>query len=211
MKKAFLLVLLIFINCNSKELTTYEKMESDKLMSEFFTNSELKDLAKIVDFFEEQMSDKYKSSDKESLSSIYKKFNVADSIEYRDNFSYLLFIDYVKQKELYNKLDSSLVYKIWQHPLSLKDNKPIKSKYFIKCFGDFIEFLKLADNPDSKIKLFKSYAESTETSCGISIQNTIDLSLNYRFYNLKDVKTRLLFAIHYLSSNEELIQSQLNK
>jgi hypothetical protein len=210
-KLVYLMAVLFLISCAEQELITYNEMRSDKFMSDFFTDNELQDLAKIVDFFESEMLEKFSESKKYNLQETYKKFNIADSIEYRKNFSYLIFLNFKKQKELYKKLDSNLVYKIWVHPRSNKTNKLIKEELFIKCYGEYLNFLKKVGEIDIKYGLFKRYAQGVENQCGISIQNTMDLTLNYRFFNTEDIKTRLLFAVHYLSTNEELIQTQLNK
>ena len=208
----FLIAVLLFIGCSEQEeFTTYDEMKSDKFMSDFFADNELQDLAKIVDFFESEMVEKYSESKKYNLQETYKKFNIADSIEYRKNFSYLIFLNFKKQKELYKKLDSNLVYKIWVHPRSINTKKLIKEELFIRCYGEYLNFLKKVGENDLKYRMFKRYAQGIENQCGISIRNTIDLTINYRFFNTEDIKTRLLFAVHYLSTNEELIQTRLNK
>ena len=54
-KLIYFLSILLFINCDKKENLTYKEMKADKLLSESFTDNELKDLARIVDFFESQI------------------------------------------------------------------------------------------------------------------------------------------------------------
>ena len=208
-KLLFLFSVLIFISCSEKQSAIYNEMVTDKLMSESFTNNELEGLAKIVIFFEEQVFEKYATSN-DSLKEVYDKFNFADSIEYVGNHSYLNFIDFKKQKELFKKLDTVMIYKIWQHPKDL-NYQLIDEELFISCSGVFLNFIEKVGKSNFKFRKFTTYAESLKSSCGISVQNTVDLTINYRFFDVTDIKTRLLFAVHYLSTNEELIQTQLKK
>ncbi|MGJ8743697.1 hypothetical protein [Polaribacter sp.] len=63
-KLVYLIAVLLFVSCTQEEATTYKEMKSDESMLEFFTDSELQDLAKIVDFFESEIClDKSKPKD----------------------------------------------------------------------------------------------------------------------------------------------------
>ncbi|WP_347175152.1 hypothetical protein [Polaribacter uvawellassae] len=209
MKKFILLVsIVLFISCAKDETSTFKEMKADTLLSESFSTYELNDLAKIVDFFESQICKKYGDLNKCDIQKAYKKFNVADSISYP---RYLNFIDFKKQKELYNKITPKLKYKIWAHPFTIEGKKEIKDVLWIRGNGDYINFLKRVGNSKKEFEIFKKYAEEIELSNDLSVKNEWDLALNYRFYDSKDIKFRLLIAIHYLSLNEQFIQPQLIK
>ncbi|MEE9407104.1 MAG: hypothetical protein V3V28_03405 [Polaribacter sp.] len=93
-KLIFLISILIFSSCSKQESSTYKEMKSDKLLSESFTDNELENLAKIVDFFEAQICDE----EKHNIEQCYNEFVKKNDIAYSQGKSQY-FIDYAKSKK----------------------------------------------------------------------------------------------------------------
>ena len=103
-KLIFLISILFFISCSKQELSTYDEMKADELMSDYFSDNELKDLAKIVDFFDSEIRlDKSKPKDE-----AYFEFNkniIEECINEIKGFN--LPLNYKLQEEVYSKIDTS--------------------------------------------------------------------------------------------------------
>ena len=198
MKKTLSLVFIIFISCNSKKITTYQEMKSDNLISEYFSDSELKDLAKIVDFFEMEIcNDSIKD-----LENCYKAFNK----EIGEGFlkgSFYLGIDFKHQKKLYNRIDRIFFNEIWVKNKEIVGTEPLKYKesdYFeLKVFGRFSSFLEKVGNAN---EFFKSFNESLNITGDISPSLTANIIRDKYAVNMTDIKNRLLLSIHFLTLNE---------
>jgi hypothetical protein len=63
-----------------------------------------------------------------------------------------------------------------------------------------LEFLKTFGEEDSVIN---NYYNSLDIAGDISPTMFADLAINYKNYNLKDPKIRLIIAIHYLTLNDK--------
>ncbi len=180
-------------------------MRSDNLMAKFFTNDELKDLAKIVDFFESQMC---KSEGKnQSSKDCYKGFVEKDSTLYMKG-SFHTFIDYKEQKNLYKNIDSIFFNDLWfegEETRFYGEEKPYKyNSYSLKIYDSkYFKFVKEISNEN---KIVSEYIESVEIANDFSSHSPlVFLSYYYNRYNFKDVKIRLIYAFYYLNINESYI------
>lgn len=207
MKKIVLLFSIIFfISCFKTEISTYEKMKLDKLLSESFTDNEIRNLAKIVDFFEEQISEEVKGNNTETN---YNKFLKADSIRYLDK-NEMYWFDYKKQVKLYSILDSTFFNSFWNIGTGIvnpKHQNALKYQYFhLKVFenNDLSKYAKFISKLSKKNKFVKEYYERVEViNDFFNPVSPINLTLNHNNFNKKDVKIRLIYSFHYLNINEE--------
>ena len=213
-KVIFFLSLIVFFSCSKKENTTFKELKSDKLLSESFTDSELKDLAKIVDFFEGQIcTDKNKNS----LEKCYDKFLEIDSIRYVDKHEMYVF-DYENQKQLYSELSPDFFNEFWnvgtgtQYPDSENE---VKYKFFnLKVFNEkgLSKYGKFVKNFSKENKFIKKYFKGIEVSAEFLTPSTpIMLTYYYRRFNKNDIKIRVIYAFHYLNVNELYMKPLLNK
>ena len=207
MKKLFFLIsILLLIGCSKKELSTYDEMKSDKLMSESFTDNELENLAKIVDFFEGKICNNIDNFEK-----CYKKLLRKDSTKLANNKRELYNFDYNEQEKLYSNLDSTFFNNFWYKSSGdLVDY----DYYYLKVFNKkklsrYMSFLKKF----SKInKYFKDYVEIVEISNDFSMATgPINLIYHHNYFNKKDIKIRLIYSFHYLNINEDYDLSLKNK
>lgn len=193
--------LLIFISCSSKE-TTYEEMKADELLSESFTENELKNLAKIVDFFESEIClDK-----KITKEFCYFNFNKKIIKEFeKEIVGYKFPINYQLQKKLYSSIDSIFFKEIWVHKTYLEgadlNNKIIDKAYNLNLYGKYILFLKRLKNDD---KLFNDFYKVFYLSNEISFGVQASAFLKFKIKEFKGIKRRLFFAIYYLTVNDKM-------
>lgn len=199
--KKVLFCFLIIASCSKKELPTYKEMKSDKLMTDSFNDSELKDLAKIVDFFENEICENFNEGDKSDIKRCYDKFNVKDTIASSQG-SHLKFIDIKLQRKMYKKIDSATLYSIWRHGRCYPDTLKISENLGLRAWdGKYVEFIKKVGE---KEEFFKNYAESLYISNGLGPGQIFELTMFYKTFNISDIKVRLLYAIQYLTINENL-------
>ena len=195
------IITILFLGCSKIDLSTYSEMKSDNLLSNSFSNNELKDLAKIVDFFEDEMCNNFNKNDKTNIKKCYDKFNIRDSISYRGG-SYLKFINFKSQEKLYKQLDSSLLYQIWRNTRCYPDSARVIKTLGIRAWdGKYFEFLKKAGKRE---ELFKVYSDNMALVNDIGISNSLLLTHHYKMMNMNDLKIRLLYAVQYLTINEDI-------
>ena len=203
-KLLFLFSILLFISCSKEEFTTYKEMKSDKLLSKSFTDNELENLAKIIDFFEEQICEK--GSNKERC---YRNFLKKDSIKLV-NENEMYWFDYKKQEKLYSDLDTSFFNSFWVKSTGfarLEKEKEIRYNYFHLIVYNDVGFTKYANFIQKfglENKFIKEYFKSIEMSIDFFTPITpISLTINHNNFNKKDIKIRLIYSFHYLNINEE--------
>ena len=204
-KLLFLFSILLFISCSKEGFTTYKEMKSDKLLSKSFTDNELENLAKIIDFFEEQICEK--GSNKERC---YRNFLKKDSIKLV-NENEMYWFDYKKQEKLYSDLDSTFLQSFWDKGygdsiITINPEKRIKYDYFhLKVYNDvgFTKYAKFIQKFGLENQFIKEYYKSIEMSNEFFTPITpISLTINHNNFNKKDIKIRIIYSFHYLNINE---------
>ena len=206
-KLVFLFTILLLLACSENESKTLKEMKSDKLLSESFTENELVNLAKIVDFFEEQICDEVKEN---NIQKCYKKFLKQDSIRLVDGGK-LFMMDYFKQKKLFSNLDSVFLKSFYDKGkmdklIGINPEKRINYEYLnLKVYGQkglskYVSFLKKLSKEN---KLLEKYVESAEISNDFPpINGQSILIYHYNKHRINDIKIRLLYSFHHLNVNE---------
>jgi hypothetical protein len=180
-----------------------KKLESDRIVKEVFTETEIVELKKILIFFDTEICNLFnKANLYDCYEDYFAKHQENDSLGILDPM-----IPYENQLELFSSLDSSFISKIWELTVSYKVRE---DKYYeiynLNSNRKYGEFLKLLA---SKNRKFVNYAKSLENAGAISPSMIGGLIMFYEKYNIKDEKVRLVFAIHYLTLNDEIHSSRL--
>ena len=208
-KLIFFSVALLLLACSENEPKTLREMKSDKLLSESFSENELENLAKIVDFFESQIC-LDKSMSKEQC---YFEFNKNTIEEYLKEFKgFKTPINYHLQITLYTKIDSSFFKEIWKHPTYYKDRdlkkKIIEESYDLNQFGKYALFLKSLEKNDKLFKdFYKMLSVSNETSFGVQASAFSRFTIE----EFEGIKRRIFFAIYYLTINDKMYNYKSRK
>tara|TARA_R110002051_G_scaffold114568_1_gene187505 strand:- start:78 stop:701 length:624 start_codon:yes stop_codon:yes gene_type:complete len=204
-KLFFFLSILLFINCDKKEDSTYKEMKADRLLSESFTDNELQNLAKIVDFFEIEI---YKEIKERNIEKSYNEFLKRDSIKLHKEYK-IYYFDYKEQKKLYSQLDSIFFKNFWDigYESGVNSNEKKYEFFVLKSYSKYGEFLKELSKNNKYIADY--YVDTVFMNDFLNKNATYNLSFNYRNYNFKDIKIRLVFALHFLCNNEFFYKNNL--
>ncbi|GAB7258203.1 hypothetical protein [Polaribacter sp. OB-PA-B3] len=202
MKKLIYLLAISFISNSFIKNSTLDEMKADASMSKFFTNNELKDLAKIVDFFESQLCLE-KNITKEACYFDFNKKTITNAIN--GNKTLDLKIDYKLQQELYSKIDSLFLKEIWVHPTYFKDidlkHKITEENYDLNQIGKYMLFLESLKEEDV---LFRDFHKIFKMSNEISFSVNAAAFYKLKAEEFKGIKRRLFFAIYYLTVNDKI-------
>ena len=179
------------------ENVIFDEMKSDRTLADSFSEKELKEFAKIVGFFENQVC-----ADSKNREQCYVNYNNRVIADYVKNNSILkLGIDYTEQQGLYKKIDPNLFKEIW-HKLKAQNALDIRvTKFFrLKPEGKYEKFLKRAGQSN---KFIKKYADVFYTSKVVSFSLYLYNLSQIKVTDYKDVKLKLLISIHYLTLQEQ--------
>ena len=224
-KFVFLMSILFLLSCSQKE-STYEEMKADELLSESFNDNELKNLAKIVDFFEREICvdknlskkecyknftkksvDNYRDNDKRkfkvSNNNQFKLFKKLDSTFLKDKSIFK--ISYENQQKLFENLDSTFLKEVWVfYPEVIRivgNHKFTNSgQYEINMSGKYFKFLKQFSNKDI---IFKDFHRNFSASNDINFSSATTYLSNLNSEEYESITRRLFFTIYYLSINED--------
>jgi len=197
--KVIIASLLIFSGCTcnaEKELSSY------LTVTNCFTHEEIKDLTKLLDFFNEQICVS-EGIDKKKLIKCYDSFTKR-MIETTEAGSLEVKIPFIKQKETYNQISDDLFHQIWVFSNSrIICDSPDTFKYIdYKRDGKYMKFL---EELGKEYKMVKKYREELALAGGITPSMCRDILMikeDYQ-YDLNDVRLQLVMAIHYLTMNDK--------
>jgi len=194
MKKTILFILVIILSqFNFSCKSQYSVNELNKS----FSNEEIADLNKIVDFFKNEMC-LYTNSD---FKNCYKRIP-HEYLEATGN-PFWININFEKQRKLYNQISKSTFNKIWMFCKTRNYTNGLESKSICAISnGEYYNYLKNIGNKNPRIA---KYAEQINASGDF-------LSMNFHYWNilklkkyfdLNDPNIQLILAIHYLSLNDQ--------
>ncbi len=180
-------------------ITSKSELKADLIISNVFDDAEIRDLSKILTFFDEQICI-VQQIDNSRIKDCYqayfermKKAAKTGNIEIK--------IPFEEQQKMYSNMDESTFRQIWYFGKNWRRNLPDTIKSIgLKCDGKYAEFLKIVGNENNVIK---EYYESLKACGDISPTMVADLMMNYKNYDINDVKIRLIIAIHYLTMNDQ--------
>lgn len=214
MKRLFIFMTILFLlSCSQKE-STYEEMKADELLSESFTENELENLAKIVDFFENQIClDKNLSKEECYFNFNQDRINIAFKDYETKKNEFTIPINYKLQKKLYKKIDSTFFKEIWINPVfgdGITGKPKKRDWYVLNLFGEYSKFMKKTGEVTNDIffiNIYENFNLSNELSAAITIIETQKLSIN----DYKDIKKKLYFSIYYLNLKEKEVNYRFPK
>jgi len=167
----------------------------------YFSESEIKDLNLITDFFQSEFCgtmDRTKFED--CINSSLPKLNDWEYKYLRKKISWR------KQKKIYSKISDSTFNKIWAICNSTFLVSKPEYKYKMICFNYnpiLIDFIRDIDRSN---KFLEYYAKKLETVGGFTNINAITESLSDypQEWDLKNRNVQIFLAIHYLTQNDML-------
>ena len=191
--------LLILSGCT---YDTGKKLNSFSTVTDCFTREEIKDLAKLLDFFNGQICVS-EGIDKKEIIKCYDSF-IQRMIETAEAGSLDAQIPFSLQKEIYNQISDSLFNRIWVFGRSrIKWGEPDTLKHIgYRRDSKYMEFL---EELGKEYEMVKNYRETFTLAGDISPSMSRDILMikeDYQ-YDLNDVRLQLVIAIHYLTMNDK--------
>ena len=194
------IILVIGCQSNPKSLRDYEEV------NKIFQEKEIEDLERIVDFFNESIckSEKLENTNVLDCYELYfKRMRKAEETGIVE-----IQIPYQEQEKLMREIDLNSFNQIWSYGKTWRKNSDTLEVVNIKYDGKYIKFLKEFGKENIKAK---NYVDRFEAVGDISPSMFADVLMNYKEYDVRDERIKLLIAIHYLTQNEQYkIHEKLN-
>lgn len=190
----------LFVSCSHSS----NDLSENKTFQKVFTASEINDLQRLFDFFNESICEGVNSN----LDRCYELY-LKQIREERDTVSgaFKINLSYDEQKSVYEQLTDSTFNQIWWFGKAFFFNPPDTMKYiYFNTQGKYLEFLKLMGEED---RVIKGYAEGVENSGGdIPPSLVAGVLMNYEYYNLSDIRVKFIVAVHYITLNDVMFRDE---
>ncbi len=176
-------------------------LANESLITQIFSAQEIENLHTILTFFEEAIGVQSKDDDPQITA---KYHSYIDELygQMRKGKSNLT-IPIEEQLAMYETIDTQTFNQIWTLGAGYKKKWKGDTLRVIHLNyeGKYKSFLKLAADSIPIIK--EKYYDRFHAVGHISPSMKADLIINKEQFDLKDIKIRLVFAIHYLTLNDE--------
>ena len=193
-----IIILTILISCASSKST---ELKSNKTISKVFNKSEVKDLQIIFDFFNAQICDS-KKMNKDLLNECYEKYCSEIKEQQETEYEFRSKVNFKEQLEMYEKINKSTFNTIWhfQKSLPIRERKDTLKYLGLSYTGKYKDFLHIYGKEN---KAVLEYSESFNASGDLSLIMMMGLLMNYDYYDISDIRTKLIIAIQYLTLNDQ--------
>ena len=180
---------------------TERKLNNNATVTDCFTREEIKDLTKLLDFFNEQIC-VLKSTEKKKVIECYDGFieRMSKTVE---TGSFEINISFEKQYEIYKQISDSVFNQIWVFGRSWSRSSPDTLKRIdYRVDGKYVKFLKELGNDYDMIKTYSMSLELAYSLSPSMIGEILMIKEEYQ-YDLTDIRLQLVVAIHYLTMNDQ--------
>ena len=188
-------LLLIIVSCTSnKELT----LDNDPVVVQHFTDSELADLIKILDFFENEICDSLTST---NIDDCYETlWSGSQQVDSLDELG--IQISYEGQERLFSELSPDLFTEIWfyRDDYVPKNQDTVLSIHY-KWPGKYFDFLNSVAETDSTIT---EHVKAMTLVSDISPSILFHTMIHSKKYDYSIERIRLIIAITCLTFNEQI-------
>lgn len=197
-----LTAIIILISCNPQKPNLLSaEMGGD--IEKHFTKEEIKELEKVLAFFEKEVCDCVKT-DYEDLENCYQGY-FEKMVENEKTGVLNTCISPEKQKAFFENMNRAFFFEIWNIYEGVKlPQKPGQEKEMIPVLGwsrgKYLKYLKDISRGDHKIEQYITWFESVHD---ISPSMIADLIINYKEYDIQKTEIRLMIAIHYMTLTDE--------
>ncbi len=201
MKKYYsiIFIILTLVGCSDKQP---KSLDTDPIVIQIFEDTEIRNLSKILQFFEEQICTN-QQIDNEKISDCYKAYlkQLSKAVE---TGCIEINIPFEEQKKMYKAIDTSTFNQIWYIGKQRFPDSPKTFKYFTLYHnGKHVKYLKFLKAVGDKNEIIKDYYEALRSVGSISPTSVAHLLKSYQLYDVSDIKIRLIIAIHYLTLNDQ--------
>ena len=202
MRKFYFYITILIILTGCSPSNTVKEMESSRTITDIFDKAEIKDLAVIVDFFNGQIG-ATKKNEKTTITQCYQRFfewmkecEVTGLIDVR--------IPYREQQKMYSQLSDSTFNQLWRIDhrwfRSVRNEADtIETKEFV-YIGKYLKFLEEYGKENSVVE--RCYNNLVQLGDYIPVPCMGLIMSEYEQLDVKDVRTQLFIAMHFLTLND---------
>lgn len=205
MKQLFVIGLIIGLTNYS---ISQSRLADNKTFRKTFTESEIKDLQIMFDFFNESICSDNKTK---NLNVCYNDF-FKKMKEEEQSGDIQLDISFENQLKVYNSLIDSTFNKIWTlGGRCVYTETPMDTfrTVYYNPKGKYLEFLKRTGRND---KVIKQYYESLRKYGDLAPSLIAWLLVSYDYFMIEDIRVKFVVAIHYLTLNDQFKRKEkINK
>lgn len=196
-KILYLIFSSILISCSTPES---KELKLNRTISETFSASETKDLQTLFDFFNEQICDS-ENTDYDSLTACYERYCSQIKEQYQLKYTFDTKVDFNQQLEMYKQIDATTFKQIWRFGgiLSHSNQKDTLKYMNLSSTKKYSKFLEKYGKENEAVKYF---SDRLRDAGGITPTISASLIIGYERYDLSDIRTKLIIAIHYLTIND---------
>ena len=192
----FYITILLLTGCSHS--STVKKLESNRTVSDIFDKSEIKDLAVIVDFFNGQIC-----SSQKNVSQCYQRFfEWMKACEVKGDID--VNIPYGEQQTMYSQLSENTFNQVWRidqcRYRAIQNEADTVEIINIAYAGKYLKFLKAFGKENSFVEL---YSDRFEQMGLISPSCFGMVIVEYKQFDVNDIRIQLFLAMHYLTLNDE--------
>tara|TARA_R110001583_G_scaffold195006_1_gene368456 strand:+ start:231 stop:677 length:447 start_codon:yes stop_codon:yes gene_type:complete len=139
---------------------------------------------------------------KDLLNECYEKYCSEIREQYKVEYEFNPKVNFKQQLEMYNKIDKSTFNEIWdfQKKWTTKTQSDTLKHLGLSYTGKYKDFLQ---NYGKVNKAIHQYSESFNASGDLSPTMTAGLLMSYEYYDISDIRTKLIIAIQYLTLNDQ--------
>lgn len=173
-------------------------LAADPDIKTIFTETEIKDLETILDFFEGQICE-LSQVRRDSILDCYDEFFKNVSTAQGSGIIYIP-VPFHEQLEMYKKLSATTLQEVWLVGTAVNQTTGDTTERFsLSTEGKYVQFLK-ALRKDYQI--LEAYQRSFLQERKMATPMIETLLYNFHLLNLKDIRIRLFVALHYLTLND---------
>lgn len=192
-------------------------LKSDENLLVLFTDSEINEIEKMVNYVDDFVIDFTKENDIEKA---YHSFFVKVNDELEKNSNFISPLNELEKYSFLESLDSSIYYDFWNTDFLSKEVRykdsiySVDKRYIsldIQAYGRYVKYVQKTGESD---EFYEGLGEVFELAGDIPINTAIWFSKNHQDFDFKIPKNRLFAAIYILrleDSVDEKMERYLNQ
>ena len=173
-------------------------LQSDPTITEIFTEAEIHDLETILTFFDGQICNMLNVRS-DSILDCYHTFLMNVAGAQRSGVIYIP-VQFPAQKAMYARLSPAAFQEIWLRGAGINQETGETSERIALSSNG--KFMRLLERLKEDYPLLGAYHKSFSEEHAMTSVMIETFLYNYQLYNMRDVRIRLLVAIHYLTLND---------
>lgn len=188
-------ILLALTNCSVSQ----DILEDNKTFKQTFSKTEIQDLQLLFDFFNESICSDRETQD---LTNCYQDFFTRME-KSEETGEIQLNISFDEQQKIYDEFSDSTFNEIWTlccWRVFRENPMDTFRMVYINLEGKYFEFLKKTGDND---KVINQYFQTLQTAGDLTPSLIAGLLVNHKYYNIEDIRVKLIVAIHYLTLNDQ--------